>query len=170
MHDFIQNASSKLGISPDDAKSATGGIMSLLQNHLEPEDFNQLRQKLPGSEQIPVQSSELGVAETSSEMGDQAGQFRSGKSPVSQDSQAQSNRGLMENVSHKIGGIAGLGGGVSGIMSMLSHHNMDQQKSTSFVSMFLDYVRTKAGSGMLDKIIQQVPGLSALSPMATAQR
>lgn len=148
MQDFIQNVMSRLGISQDQAQSATGGIMNMLQQQMNPQDFQQLQDKLPGSQEVMQQSAVQQQA------------------PVQQPSQGGLGA-IAQSVMQSAGGAGGVMGAIGGL---LNSTGLNANQGKSFVTMLLDYVRNKAGSGMLDKIIQQVPGLQALSPMATSQK
>jgi hypothetical protein len=160
---------SRLGLPEDQARKATGGILDVLRNHLQPEDFDELRQKLPGSdEMLQLATGETGqphaIAGTAPVL------FTEQKSPNVQGPQKMSTGGLVQAASHAIGGVKGLGGGLSGILALLSDYGISADKASGFVSMFLEYVRNKAGGGMMDSVLQQVPGLSALSPAAATPR
>ena len=52
MQDFIDLASSKLGIGADTAKSATGGLLGLIKDNADAADFSALTDKLPGAADI----------------------------------------------------------------------------------------------------------------------
>ena len=89
--------------------------------------------------------------------------------------QGQATQSQQQQPAGGLGGMlgslaGGAGGGMGNIISMFSKSGLKENQVSSFVSMFLDYVRQKAGSGMLDKILQQVPGLSSLAPMASSTR
>jgi uncharacterized protein (DUF2267 family) len=143
MHDFIENVSSRLGISKEQAQLTTGSIMQMLRQQMNPQDYQQLEQKLPGSEEMTQQAS----------------------APQGQSEQQQAGAG---GLGAMLGSLAG--GEVGNIMGMFSKSGLKENQISSFLSMFLDYVRQKGGGGLLGKILQQVPGLSSLAPMASSTR
>jgi hypothetical protein len=150
MHDFIDNVSSRLGISKEQAQSAAGSLMQMLSQHMNPQDHQQLQQSLPGSEEMTQQAPNAQAE---------------GQTP------AQSQQPGAGGLGGMLGSLAGgAGGGIGNIIGMFSKSGLKENQINSFVSMFLDYVRQKAGSPMLDKILQQVPGLNALAPMAGSTR
>lgn len=146
MHEFIENVTSKLGISQDQAQSATGSIMQMLRKQMNPQDYQQLEQKLPGSQELTQQVS----------------------SPEDQSAQQQAGGGGLGSMLGSLTG--GAGGGMANLMGMFTKSGLKGNQVNSFVSMFLGYVRQKGGGGLLDKILQQVPGLSSLAPMASSTR
>lgn len=144
MQDFIQNVTSRLGLSQEQAQSAASSILNLLQQHLTPEEFGQLQEKLPGSDEVMQQApSEAAPSEQP----------------------AGGPGGLVQSVLQTVGASGGATGAITGF---LGKTGLNGSQISGFVSMFLDYLREKAGPGMVDKILQQVPGLHALSPMANA--
>ncbi|MGE5530558.1 MAG: DUF2780 domain-containing protein [Bacteroidota bacterium] len=159
MHDFIENVSSRLGISNEQAQLAAGSLMQMLGQHMNPQDHQQLKQQLPGSEEMIQQASGAQAQEQA------PAQSQQQQAPAQPPQQAGGGLGGM------LGSLAGgAGGGIGNIISMFSKSGLKENQVNSFVTMFLDYVRQKAGGGMLDKILQQVPGLNALAPMAGSTR
>ncbi|MHB8994334.1 MAG: DUF2780 domain-containing protein [Armatimonadota bacterium] len=172
MHEFIESVTSKLGISQDQAQSATGSIMQMLKKQMNPQDYQQLEQKLPGSQEVAQQ------APSSQEQGQMSSQSQTQAESQAQSQQQQTSAPGQSQEQSSGGGLGGMlgsltggaGGGMGNIMGMFTKSGLKGNQVNSFVSMFLDYVRQKAGGGMLDKILQQVPGLSSLAPMAGSTR
>ena len=52
MDEFLQMATSKLGMSTDGAKSATGGLLGLIKDNGDSSDVSELFSKLPGAESL----------------------------------------------------------------------------------------------------------------------
>jgi len=52
MDEFLQMATSKLGMSADGAKSATGGLLGLIKDTGDAGDVSELFSKLPGAESL----------------------------------------------------------------------------------------------------------------------
>lgn len=114
--------------------------MHLLQEYMEPQDFQQLQSNLPDSEQAMQQAPQTQPAE-----------------------------GGIAGIAQSVLKAVGVSGGVTGaVTGFLGKTGLNANQVSSFVSVFLDYVRDRAGSGMVDKILQQMPSLQALSPMANA--
>jgi len=52
MQDFIKMATDQLGLSESNARSATGGLLGLLQQHGDKQDSQELIDKLPGASDL----------------------------------------------------------------------------------------------------------------------
>lgn len=136
MQEFIQMVTSRLGISDSQAKTATGGLLKGLQQHVNEKDFQELQQKLPGSQEAMQEAPQ----------------------------QESGGGGLLS----QMGGLGGGLGSVGGLVAPLLKSGLSQDKASGFIQMFMDYVRGKAGAGLMDRIVGQVPGLSALASQPAA--
>jgi tape measure domain-containing protein len=135
VNEFIQMVTSKLGTSESTARSATGGMLQMLQGQLDGGDFSQLMEKLPGASDL------LGESESS---GGGSGMLGS----------------LMNQATSALGG--NLGGAV-GLLGKLKDTGLDTDQLASFASMFLGFVKDKAGAGLVDRILGKIPELKSLA-------
>ncbi|MEN6642967.1 MAG: DUF2780 domain-containing protein [Armatimonadia bacterium] len=62
MQEFIQMVTQRLGISESQATSATGGLLKGLQQHISEQDFSELQEKLPGSQEVMQEAPEQEAA------------------------------------------------------------------------------------------------------------
>jgi hypothetical protein len=146
---FIQQATQQLGISSDQAKSATGGVLGMIKQHAPAGDFSQLLSKVPGAEQLVNQ------------FGNQA----AGGAPGGAGGGGGLG-GLMSMASGLLGGGKSSGGGglgdVAGLMGMLSSNGLSADKGMNFASMLLGFLKQQGGSDLLGSVLKNVPGLSSM--------
>ena len=135
MDDFINSVSEKLGISSENATSATGGILKMVKQAVPEGDFSNLLSKIPGAEKIVNQSEN----QSSSDAG-----------------------GILGSVSGMASGILGGGGAGLDALSALSGAGLDGEKGKSFLTMLLDYVKDKVGEDMVNNIVGKIPALKAI--------
>lgn len=140
MQEFIDSVSSRLGISSDQAKSAAGAFLNMVREHVDPAVFQQLSDKLPGS----------------ADLADAA---------AAEEKPAGGLGGLLGTIAEKVG----LTGPLGGLIHSFSQSGMDIDQAKGFVSTALEYIQKYGGSDLLDKILDKIPGLSALIPAATTQ-
>lgn len=132
MQDFIRMASSRLGLSDSQTRSATGGLLQGLKQNVSDSDFSELQQQMPESQDLMQEA-------------------------------PQQEGGLMGGLTSQIGKLGGKLGSIGGIAGPLLSSGLNQDQAGGLVSMFLDYVRQKAGSGLLGRIVSQVPGLESFA-------
>lgn len=131
MNEFIQLAAKQLGVSEDTSKSATGGMLGLLKDKLDGGDFSQLVNALPGAEALVPSGAKAGA------------QGAIG--------------GLMGAVSGALGG----GGGSLGALAQLASTGLKMDQIGTFASLFLGFVKSKAGQDLVAKILGSIPELKA---------
>jgi hypothetical protein len=136
MDEFIQMAVDKLGVNEDTARKATGGLLSFLQKHADSGVMQELFSKIPGAKELVQQAPQQGGENKGGEGGGMLGR-------------------AMGAVSEKLGGTAGL-------MGVLKQSGLGTDKIGSFVNMFIQFVRDKAGSDVADKLLSSVPQLQKL--------
>jgi len=132
MNEFIQLVSQQLGVSAETSKSATGGMLGLLKDKLEGGDFSKLVTALPGAEQLVPTGAKAGA------------QGALG--------------GLMGAVS---GALGGGGGGSLGALAQLAGTGLKPEQIGTFASLFLGFVKSKAGQDLVAKILGSIPELKA---------
>jgi len=135
MQEFIEMVMERLGISEEQARSATGGLLRGLQQNVNELDFDELRSSLPDSTEIMQETPEHEAAGGS--------------------------------VLAHVGSLGGTLGSVGGLIGPLTKAGLSQDKASGFIQMFLEYVRSQAGPGLLERIIEQMPALSSLAGQPT---
>ncbi|MGE0489402.1 MAG: DUF2780 domain-containing protein [Vulcanimicrobiota bacterium] len=127
--DFIASASRSLDLDQGTAENATSGLLSALQKQVAQGDFQELLNQVPGAADL-VQSPEGVGAGFGSLMGAAAGALGGDK-------------------------VAGL----TQLVSALSGSGLDADKAPSFLSMFFEFVKQKAGEQLASRLAGQIPGL-----------
>ncbi len=134
MDEFFQLATQQLGIDNDTARNATGGLLGMIKDQASGGDFSALLGALPGAE-------ETMKAATTAKTADSGG-------------------GLLGNVMQMAGSaLGGDAGKALNVASMLENFGLDLDKAGPFVSLFLNFIKGKAGSELIGKIMQQIPAL-----------
>ena len=132
MQEFIDLASSKLGIGGDVAKSATGGLLGLIKDNADGADFSALTAKLPGAADL---ASTPAPASGGGGLG-----------------------GMLGSVTGALGG----GGGALGALSSLAGSGLSLDKIGDFAKLFMNFAKPKLGADLLGRIASKVPGLGSL--------
>ena len=135
IQDFIQSAASQIGASESATESATGAVLQALQGGADAGDFQQLLQKVPGA---------AGVLSQASGGGEAAGAGLGG---------------LLGSAASSLGGS--LGGG-AGILAMLQNSGLGSDKLSALLPLLLQFLKSEAGEGLVNRIVGQVPELKAL--------
>ncbi len=135
--EFISMVTSKLGIGESESRSATGGILKMLQEQLDDSTFGSLMEKLPGASAL------LSEAET----GDSGGE----------------GGGLMGSLKSMAGGLLGGGGGAAGVAKALSDSGIGLDKAGGFLARLVAFLKEKLGDDMFATIASKVPGLGGNS-------
>jgi hypothetical protein len=136
MNDFIQMAVSKLGVSEQSAKSATGGVLDMIQKQVGGGDFSKLLGAVPGAADLLKSAPASGGSGGGGGLG-----------------------GILGAASGLLGGKAG---SILGAASMLEKSGLSLDKAGPFVSMLMDYFKGKAGNDLVSQILGKVPDLKKL--------
>lgn len=136
MEEFIKMATSKLGASESSVRSATSGVLQMIQGKAGAADFSELTTKLPGASEL------LGQASVSSGKG--GGMLG----------------GLMKNASSMAGGKLGA---TMGLIGMFKGSGLDMKQATAFGPMLLAFVKDKVGGDLVGRILAKVPELQKLA-------
>jgi len=137
MQEFIQMVTKNLGVSEAKAKSATGGLLQLIKDKADTNDFTTLLSKLPGASEL--------LAKAPQTAGATAGAGGLG--------------GIVGKAASAIGGKLGSGLELAG---MFKQTGIDSGQIGTFVGMFLDFVKSKAGASLVQKLLGKVPELAKL--------
>lgn len=132
MQEFLQQAQSALGIGEDTARSATGGLLGLIQEHADGADFARLAEAVPGARALA-------------------------EAPP-----AASGGGGLGGMLGGLGDALGGGGGALGALGALSKTGLDTDKIGGFVQLFAGFLKNKIGGDLLKRLLGSVPGLSNL--------
>lgn len=135
MQDFIQNAIGQFGLSETDAKGATGGLLSMVKDNVDPSTFSELSGSIPGAGDLISNFQGLNVQKPSGlgSIAGMAGSLLGGKAKIA----AQA-------------------------FGMLQNFNLDADKGKGFASLFGNYVKEKAGDTLFSKVAGGFPGIKEL--------
>lgn len=135
IQDFIVSAANNLGTSEDSTRKATGSILQTIQQASGKEDFQQLLDKIPGASGL------LEGKETNASGGGMLG-------------------GMLGQAASALGGGSG---SMAGLMSLLKNTGLSAEKLGPLVNLFLEFAKSKAGAGLMTRILAQVPELAKLA-------
>lgn len=134
IQDFLGLATQKLGMDASAAKSGTGALLGLIQQHAGA-DFGKLAAAIPGAADLAKPG-----AAAAGGMG-----------------------GMLGGLAQKAGGMLGGGAGAAaGALGALASAGLTGDKAGSFVKLFLDFVKSKLSGDVFASILAKVPGLSGL--------
>ena len=140
IQDFISTATKQFGASEAGTRNATRGLLQLIQDKSDSADYTELLDKVPGAREL-VQDSEEGAG-GSGMLG-----------------------GLLGSVGGGLTSKIGLGnklGSAAGLVGMFAKSGISGGGVQGFVSMFMQFVTTHAGSSLTDRLLKAAPNLSKL--------
>lgn len=132
MQEFIQQAMGALGTSEPTTKAATGSLLNFLDTNGPKADVNQLLDKLPGARDL-----------------------------MSSASSAGGEGGLMGSLGGAASALGVNVGGAAGLIGTLQQSGLDGANVSKFVSMFLEFAKSKVGQDVVNRIAGTIPGLAA---------
>jgi hypothetical protein len=132
MQDFIKMVVDNLGTDEKTARSATGGILGLIQQHADKGDTDELIGKLPGAADLLKESAGGG--------GGLLG-------------------GIASQLGSAIGGGAGTALNVAGV---LKGSGLDSGMIGQFVSLFFNFAKQKAGQELVGRLLTKIPDLAKM--------
>ena len=132
MQDFIKMVVDNLGTDEKTARSATGGLLGLIQQHADKSDADELMGKLPGASDLLKESSGGG--------GGLLG-------------------GIASQLGSAIGGSAGSALSVAGV---LQGSGLDSGMIGKFVPLFINFAKQKAGQELVGRLLSKIPELAKL--------
>lgn len=144
MQEFIAAAADKFGISTDKVEELSGGVLKTLKEQADSDQFSELASKVPGLSGL--------LDKAPSDGGDSGGGI------------AGALGGLGGGLGGALGGITDAlgGGGLGNLTSMFSGAGLDLSQGGSFVQMLINFIKEKAGSGIVDTVLDKVPALKGL--------
>lgn len=147
--DFVTQASGSLGIGEDKARSATGALLGAIQGGADKGDFQKLLGALPGAADLVKGAGAAPAASGGGGLGGMLGGLGGAA--------AKGGGGLMDVAGGLLGGKAG---GALSLLGALQGAGLDASKGGSFVTMFLAFVKEKAGAGLLSSLTSKMPELA----------
>lgn len=135
MQEFIESAAEKLGIDKSIAEKATGVVLGFLKSKLGDGDFGDLASKLPGA---------TGLLESTDDADSGGGGMLGG---------------VMKMASSALGGEAGDALELTG---KLKDTGLNLDQFGSFGTMIMDFIKDKAGDGMVNTILEKLPELKKM--------
>ncbi len=136
IEELVQDASSRTGLSPDQARTGLSAALALMQKHGEPDKVSELMQAIPGSAELAAQ----GEALTQQKSGGLTG-------------------GLMRNM-----GGAG-GAAMSDAMAMgqkLTRQGITTSDMQAILPVAMAFVQQKTGRDLLREVLATIPGLGKM--------
>ncbi|MFO0833084.1 MAG: DUF2780 domain-containing protein [Phycisphaerales bacterium] len=153
MQDFINMAVKQLGISDGQAKSATGGLLNMVQQHAGGADFSKLLGNLPGAGDLMQQAA--GAA------GGGGGGLGGALGGLMGGNKGGGLGGLAAMASSALGKESGAGQ-VAGVVAMLSNSGISADKAGGFLRLFTDYLGSKGGGDVVKTLLSKAPQLQQL--------
>lgn len=135
IQEFIQMAAQNLGASESSVTSATSAVLGVVEKEADGADFQQLLGAIPGAADLLKGS----------------GGTESGGGLLG---------GLMGQAGPALGG--NLGAAV-GLLGMLQGTGLKPDEFGPFVSLFLNFLKSKAGKDLLGRLLSQAPQLAKLA-------
>ena len=136
MDEFIQMVTKQLGVSNETGKSATGGILKMIQDQIGGDLFAKVQEQLPGVQGLIGAAEKSGAAETGG------------------------GGGLMGSLTSMAGSL--LGGkakGLADITAALSKSGLSLDKIPQFLSLLVGFLKDKLGSDLFASVAAKLPEL-----------
>lgn len=131
MDEFIQLISAQLGLDPEKARSATGGILNLIREHLDDQTFAQISSRLPGIQ----------------------GLNGAGGSPGSAG-------GMLDSLTSLAGSLlGGKAKTIADISAILTKHGLSVDKIPQYLALLIDFLKARLGNDLFAKVAAKLPEL-----------
>ncbi|QQS09726.1 MAG: DUF2780 domain-containing protein [Phycisphaerales bacterium] len=153
MQEFIQMAVKQLGINEQQAKSATSGVLGLLQKNAPADAFSGVMNSVPGASDL-LKGLGGNPGASSGGGGGLGGLLGAASSVLGGAKQGGSS--ILGAAGSLLGGK---GGDALGALGFLSNSGLSLDKAGSFVNLLAGYLKDKAGAGTVDKLLGAVPEL-----------
>lgn len=145
MQNLIASLAQQFGLRPEQIQTGVGAVLQLIQQHAGGADFQQLIDKIPGAQAWIQQAASL---------------------PTQASSGGGMGGGLLGQAAGILGAVTGQGGGgLAGVLGQLGHAGFRPESAAQFVPALLQKLKDGAGAGTVDKVLEQVPGLSGLGSL-----
>ena len=136
IEELVQDASTRTGLSPDQARLGLSAALALMQKHGEPAKVGELLEAIPGAEGLAAQGAVL---------------------------TQQKSGGLMGGLMRNVGGSSGAA--MSDAMAMgqrLARQGITTSDMQAMLPLAMTFVREKTGQDMLREVLITIPGLGTL--------
>lgn len=139
MDEFISMVTEKLGIGEAEGKSATAGILGMIQGQMDESTFKTVLDKLPGAESL-LQDGTAAEQDTGT------------------------GGGLLGSLSSMAGGLLGGGkkSGMAGMAAALAGSGLGLDKIGDFVSMLMGFLKDKLGDDTFQSVVSAIPGMDKM--------
>lgn len=161
MQQFIDLATSQLGVSQETGSTATRGLLGMLSEQMDDGAFSQLTSALPGAEAFLGGGQESGGG-LGGMLGGALGGQSAGGGLGGMLGGALGGGGAAGGLGGMLGGAMGGAGGLGAMMALASS-GLEKEQLGTFVQLFFNYVKSEAGQEMVKKIIASVPQLAAFA-------
>lgn len=138
MQDFINRATTVLGMTEEAARSSTAALLGFLSSTVPGAEVHKLLTKIPGASEL-LQSVLPAPPPPPPGFMDSLTDLVTGASTVVQ---------------------GAMGSGVA-LVNLFTHIGLDPQKGVEFFKLFLGFARQQAGSELVDSVIDKIPGVRA---------
>jgi hypothetical protein len=136
IEELVQDASTRTGLSPDQARLGLSAALALMQKHGEPAKVGELLDAIPGADGLAAQGAVL---------------------------TEQKSGGLMGGLMRNVGGSSGAA--MSDAMAMgqrLARQGITTSDMQAMLPVAMTFVREKTGSDLLRDVLITIPGLGKL--------
>ncbi|HTK34779.1 MAG TPA: DUF2780 domain-containing protein [Caulobacteraceae bacterium] len=136
IEELVQDASTRTGLSLDQARLGLSAALSLMQKHGDPAKVGELLEAIPGADALAAHGATL---------------------------TDQKSGGLMGGLMRNVGGTSGAA--MSDAMAMgqrLARQGITTSDMQAMLPVAMNFVRDKTGSDMLREVLVTIPGLGKL--------
>ncbi len=153
MDELLQQAAGKFGIDVSQARGLAGAVFKTVRKEAADEDVAALDEAVPEAAQLADEADDDDEAPAAGggglvgALGGALGGFGGG--------------GLGGALGGVIGAVAG-GGGAAGLIARFAKAGIGAGQATNFVQLIIDFVKQKAGSALVGRLVSQVPALKGL--------
>ena len=136
MDEFIQLVTKQLGVSSETSKSATGGILKMLQDQLGGELFAKVQAQLPGIQGLIGAADKAGTGAT------------------------DAGGGLMGSLTSMAGSLlSGKAKGLAEVTAALTKSGLSIEKIPQFMTLLIDFLKDKLGNDLFATLAAKLPEL-----------
>ena len=135
MDEFIQMLAKQLGVSDETVKSATGGILKMLEDQLGSDLFAKVKVQLPDAQGLITAAEKSGASESN-------------------------GGGLVGSLASIAGSLlGGKAGELADLTGALTKSGLSVDKIPQFMSMLIEFIKQKLGNDLFATIAAKLPDL-----------
>ncbi|MFN9721466.1 MAG: DUF2780 domain-containing protein [Planctomycetota bacterium] len=129
--EFIQLISAQLGLDPEKAKAATGGILNLIREQLDDQTFAQISSRLPGIQGLSGAGGAAGSA-----------------------------GGMLDSLTSLAGSLlGGKAKTIAEISAILTKHGLSVEKIPQYLALLINFLKSRLGDDLFAKVAAKLPEL-----------